>query len=303
MRILISGGTGLIGRALCPALLLAGHQVTVLSRSPGTVRRLCGSQVAPLADIASWHSAMRFDAVINLAGAPIAQSRWSPRYKQVLRDSRSGLTSALLARGAQLGQAPAVMLSGSAVGYYGNSDIALLDEAAPPGTDFAAQLCREWEQAASAAQAHGTRVCLLRTGLVLARDGGMLASMRTPFRLGLGARIGDGRQWMSWIHLDDYVAAVMRLLGDPRASGPVNMTAPHPVSNLALTQALARALGRRARLAVPAWLLEAALGERALLLVGGQSVIPARLSADNFHFAHPTLERALADIYRTRSLS
>jgi hypothetical protein len=230
----------LIGRHLCAALLALGHRLTVLSRRPETVAEKCGAQA--MASLAEWTPDRTFGAVINLAGEPIVDARWSVRRKQQLRDSRIALTEELVRRIAAAERKPSVLLSGSAVGYYGNGDAAVLDEASAAGDDFAADLCRDWEEAALGAEALGVRVCLLRTGLVLSHDGGLLGKMRLPFSLGLGARLGDGRQWMSWVHIEDYVAMVLHLLGDEKMRGPFNMTAPQPVSNAEFTHVFATAL-------------------------------------------------------------
>ena len=221
MRILITGGTGLIGRHLCKALLAEGHQLTVLSRHPETVAVKCGAAVQAMASLDEWHPEQTFDAVINLAGEPIADAHWSAKRKQVLRDSRIALTEKLVQRIAAAKQKPSVLLSGSAVGYYGNGGNKELYENASTGNDFAANLCRDWEGAALAAKAFGVRVCLLRTGLVLSESGGLLGKMLLPFKLGMGARLGNGKQWMSWVHIDDYVAMVLHLLQDEQMSRPV----------------------------------------------------------------------------------
>ncbi|MGB9093719.1 MAG: TIGR01777 family oxidoreductase [Gallionella sp.] len=296
MHILITGGTGLIGRQLCNALLADGHAVTVLSRNPDTVPRKCGPNVKALASLDEWQPERVFDAVINLAGAPIVDARWTARRKQNLWNSRITLTEHLARRIAAAQIKPAVLLSGSAVGYYGNRGDAALDETAPAGADFPARLCAAWEAAALAAQACGVRVCLLRTGLVLSRRGGLLGRMLLPFRLGLGARLGDGKQWMSWIHIDDYVAMLLGLLRDENAGGPYNMTAPQPATNREFTAALAKALHRPAPFAMPAWLLKPVMGERACLLLEGQKVLPGKFSAAGYRFIFSTLPEALKDL-------
>lgn len=296
MRILITGGTGLIGRQLCKALAVAGHQLTVLSRDPDSVPARCGAAVQALAGLEQWQPDRTFDAVINLAGAPIVDARWTPRRKQALWDSRVTLTQQLVQRIAAARHRPGVLLSGSAVGYYGNRGDAVLDETSAPGEDFPARLCAAWENSARVAQTLGVRVCLLRTGLVLHRHGGLLGRMLLPFRLGLGARLGDGRQWMSWVHIDDYVAMLLRLLNDPQASGPWNMTAPQPATNCEFTAALAAALHRPAPFSVPAMLLNAVLGERACLLLEGQRVLPARQEAAGYRHTHANLAEALHDL-------
>jgi uncharacterized protein (TIGR01777 family) len=296
MRILITGGTGLIGSRLCKALLAEGHQLTVLSRHPETVSVKCGAQVQAMATLDEWRPEQTFDAVINLAGEPIVDAYWSAKRKQVLRDSRIAVTEKLVQRIAAATQKPAVLLSGSAVGYFGNRGDEELNEVASAGDDFAANLCRDWEVAAQTAASQGVRVCLLRTGLILSAHGGLLGRMLLPFKLGLGARLGDGRQWMSWIHITDYVAMVLRLLGDATAHGPFNMTAPRPVTNAEFTRTLAQVLRRPAFFAAPGLVLKLALGERSALLLEGQRVIPAKLTATGVHFKYPGLDQALTDL-------
>lgn len=299
MNILITGGTGLIGRALCAALLRDGHVLTVLSRKPQSVAARCGPAVRALGALAEWRPERHFDAIINLAGAPIADAAWTASRKKLLWDSRVALTQELVAGIGAARQKPAVLLSGSAVGYYGDGGDAALDESAAAGTDFGAQLCAAWEAAAQPASRSGVRVCLLRTGLVLAARGGMLAKMRLPFSLGLGARLGDGGQWMSWIHIGDYVSLLRLLLARADVEGPVNMTAPMPVTNAEFTHALARSLRRPAFFSAPAWLLRAGLGERASLLLGGQKVLPRKAEALGYCFAHPALAGALESLLGT----
>lgn len=296
MHILITGGTGLIGRQLCKVLLAEGHELTVLSRNPDSVPAKCGASVHALAVLDEWQPGMTFDAVINLAGEPIVDARWTVQRKQVLWDSRVALTENLVRRIATAQHKPGVLLSGSAVGYYGNRGDAVLDESAAAGEDFAARLCRVWEEAALGAESTGVRVCLLRTGLVLSRHGGLLGRMLLPFKLGLGARLGDGKQWMSWIHIDDYVAMLLGLLRNAQASGPYNMTAPQPVTNKEFTAALAAALHRPAPFIMPAILLKPVMGERACLLLEGQRALPQRLGVTGYRFAFTKLADALQDL-------
>ncbi|MDO8650985.1 MAG: TIGR01777 family oxidoreductase [Undibacterium sp.] len=298
MRILITGGTGLIGRRLCVALTALGHDLTVLSRQPMSVKEKCGPAVTALASLTDWTSEQSFDAIINLAGEPIVDARWTEKRKRKLLASRIGLTEQLVAKIAQARYKPAVMLSGSAVGYYGDSGERELDETASAGQDFSAELCAAWEAAASQIISNGTRLCLLRTGLVLDAEGGILHKMLLPFKLALGARLGDGRQWMSWIHIDDYVAVVLMLLLREDASGVYNMTAPQPVNNAEFTQRLAAALHRPALFVAPAWALRLAMGEMALLLLGGQRVYPRSLLALGYTFRYPTLALALNSLLK-----
>lgn len=295
MQILLTGGTGFIGHALSALLLEAGHQVIVLSRQPTeAVRARCGASVEVWRDLGEWHVDRRVDAVINLAGEAIADQPWTPRRKQALWNSRVRLTEQLVERVAAAEHKPAVLLSGSAIGYYGDQGDTRLSEDAPPADDFGAQLCAAWERAALAAEAHGVRVCLLRTGLVLHPDGGLLRRLSLPFKLGLGAQLGDGRQWMSWIHRNDYLAILLHLLDQSTARGAYNLTAPRPVTNAEFTQTLAHALRRPAWLVAPAWLLRPLLGERASLLLGGQRVLPNHLETTGYRWLYPSLDQALS---------
>jgi len=296
MHILITGGTGLIGRQLCKALLAEGHELTVLSRNPASVPAKCGTGVHAMATLGEWHAERVFDAVINLAGEPIVDASWTAQRKQVLWDSRVTLTGELVSHIAAAARKPSVLLSGSAVGYYGNCGDVELDEVADAGEDFAGRLCKAWENAARGAEQAGVRVCLLRTGLVLSNNGGILERMLLPFRLGLGARLGDGKQWMSWVHIDDYVAMLLGLLHDAQASGPYNMTAPQPVTNAAFTATLAKVLHRPALFSAPAQLLKWAMGERACLLLEGQKVLPGKMSAAGYRFRFAHLDDALGNL-------
>lgn len=293
MKILITGGTGLIGRRLCPALLAKGHELTVLSRKPETVKLKCGEAVQAMATLDEWLPDTVFDAVINLAGEPIVDARWTDERKQRLWHSRINLTETLIQRIANATHKPAVLLSGSATGFYGDSGDTILDEAQRTGTDFGAQLCSAWENVAETASTFGVRVCLLRTGLVLDLAGGLLGRMLLPFKLGLAARLGDGRQWMSWIHVDDYVAMVLLLLENSQAAGAYNMTAPEPVTNAEFTKTLARALHRPALFVAPACVLKLMLGEMSALLLGGQRALPTKVQALGYSFIYTTLEDAL----------
>ena len=298
MHILITGGTGLIGRQLCKALLAAGHELTVLSRKPASVPDKCGTGVHAIASFGEWHPSQTFDAVINLAGEPIADARWTDQRKRLLWVSRVKLTQDLVRHIASAEHKPKVLLSGSAAGYYGHRSDVGLDEASNAGEDFAARLCKAWEDAAQGAEQVGVRVCLLRTGLVLSNNGGLLARMLLPFKLGLGTRLGDGKQWMSWVHIDDYVGSVLRLLHDTQASGPYNMTAPQPATNAEFTATLAKVLHRPALFVAPAPLLKLAMGERACLLLEGQHVLPGKISAAGYRFQFANLFDALSHLLR-----
>jgi uncharacterized protein (TIGR01777 family) len=296
MHILLTGGTGLIGRSLCRYWLSQGHNLVVCSRQPEQVPGLCGAAVRGIRQL-SEYGEQPLDAVINLAGAPIADRPWSAKRKALLLDSRVALTEQLVSWLGTRADKPQVLLSGSAVGWYGDGgEHSLADDSPAVGDDFAAQLCAAWEFEAQQAQALGVRVVLLRTGLVLARDGGFLARLLTPFKLGLGGRLGNGRQWMPWIHLADQVALIDFLLHQSDASGAFNACAPVPVRNSEFTQALGRALHRPTLLPVPALLLRVLLGELAGLLLGGQRALPSRLTAAGFVFRFNTVEAALNDL-------
>nr|WP_288356513.1 TIGR01777 family oxidoreductase [uncultured Pseudomonas sp.] len=295
MHILITGGTGLIGQALCHQWAAQGHQLTVWSRRPEQVPVLCGTDVrgvARLEDIGD----EPLDAVVNLAGAPIADRPWSKARKQLLWESRIGLTERLVSWLQRREQKPAVLLSGSAVGWYGDAGEHIIDEQAKPGADFAAQLCIAWEETAQQAEALGIRVVLLRTGLVLAKEGGMLKRMATPFRFGLGGRIGSGRQWMPWIHIADQIALIDFLLQHEQARGPYNACAPHPVRNAEFVKELGHAVHRPTLMLLPGFALRAALGEMSLLLLGGQHALPARAQEAGFEFRFTRLDVALVDL-------
>ena len=296
MKILITGGTGLIGRRLCKALLAKGHELTVLSRKPETVAAKCGAAVQAMVTLDEWHTDTVFDAVINLAGEPIVDARWTAERKQRLWQSRVSLTEALIQCIANATHKPSVLLSGSATGFYGDGGDTILEESRLPATDFGGQLCSAWESVAQTADAFGVRVCLLRTGLVLDSAGGLLGRMLLPFKLGLAARLGDGKQWMSWIHVDDYVAIVLLLLEHQQATGAYNMTAPKPVTNSEFTQTLAQVLHRPALFVAPAFLLKLLLGEMSVLLLGGQRALPTKLQALGYDFTYANLDAALKSL-------
>jgi uncharacterized protein (TIGR01777 family) len=296
MHILLTGGTGLIGRSLCRYWLAQGHDVVVYSRQPEQVPRLCGRSVRGIRKLAEYGE-QPLDAVVNLAGAPIADRPWTSKRKALLLASRIALTAQLVSWLGARANKPQVLLSGSAVGWYGDGGEHLLGEDSPAlGDDFAAQLCAAWEFEAQQAKALGIRVVLLRTGLVLARDGGFLARLLLPFKFGLGGRLGNGRQWMPWIHLADQVALIDFLLRQSDASGAFNACAPQPVRNSEFTQALGRVLHRPTLLPVPAFLLRGLLGELAGLLLGGQRALPSRLTAAGFVFQFNDVDSALNDL-------
>lgn len=298
MNILLTGGTGLIGRELCRLWLDKGHHLWVWSRSPDTVARLCGHQVQGIAELSEVDQ-VSFDAVINLAGAPIADRPWTQARRKMLWDSRIGLTEQLIAWLTQREQKPPLLISGSAVGWYGDGGERELREGdSPVSDDFASQLCIAWEERALAAEALGIRVVLVRTGLVLARQGGFIQRLKPLFALGLGGRQGSGRQWMPWIHIDDQIGLIDFLLQHPGAAGPYNANAPQAVRNAEFAKAYAGSLGRPAIVPVPAFALKLGLGELSGLILGGQRAVPARLLEAGYPFRFETLDAALRDLHK-----
>ena len=301
MRVLISGATGFIGRALVPVLRQAGHSVVVWARSESRARARLGADVDVVVadgdDVEALTASLETcDAVVNLAGEPIVGRRWTAARRQLLRDSRIGVTEQLVRAIASARRRPRVLVSGSAVGYYGDRGETILDEDAAPTGDFLGRLCQDWETAARAAEALGLRVVTLRTGVVLGRDGGALGMMLPPFRLGLGGPIGSGRQYVPWIHLRDLVQVVANALIDARFSGPINAVAPAPVTGREFAKALGRTVGRPAVLPVPRVVLRGLLGDAAAVLLDSQRCDPKALRGLGFRYAFRTLGEALADI-------
>lgn len=290
-RIAITGASGLLGSALATRLRQQGITVHRIKRGATTAPPdIAWSSTNGIQDLSALEGV---DAIVNLAGEPIAQ-RWDAARKAAIRQSRITTTSLLAAAIVKLRRPPRVLLSGSAVGIYGDRGDEELDEDSGPGSDFLAEVAVAWERAADGARQAGTRVVLLRTGIVLSPAGGALGKMLMPFKFGLGGRIGSGRQWMSWVALDDWVRAVEFVLSADSLEGPVNLVAPSPVSNAEFTTTLARVLGRPTLGVVPELAVNLFFGEmgRATLLAS-QRVHPRRLAGTGFEFAHPTLEQAL----------
>ena len=297
MHILLTGGTGLIGQHLCQVWRQQGHRLTVWSRRPEQVAKICGTGVRGVARLEDIADEDEVDAVVNLAGAPIADRPWTAARRNLLWTSRVTLTEQLLAWLERREHRPQVLISGSAVGWYGDGGERELTEASPPvKEDFASQLCIAWEETAQRAEALGIRVVLVRTGLVLAADGGFLSRLRLPYKLGLGGPLGDGRQWMPWVHIDDQIGLIDFLLQHNEASGPYNACAPEPVRNREFAKRLGRTLHRPAFMPMPALLLKAGLGELSTLLLGGQRARPVRLLAAGFTFRFNDLQSALDNL-------
>jgi uncharacterized protein (TIGR01777 family) len=300
VRVLVTGASGLIGSAVCDTLLARGDEVVALTRDPGRARRT-NPRVA-------WHAweptlerppAEAFegvDGVVNLLGEKINQ-RWTDDAKRRIMESRRTGTHNLVGAIAGLERKPAVLVSQSAIGYYGDRGEAIVDESADPGSGFDAEVVREWEKAASEVKSAGVRLAIVRTGHVLDPRGGLLSQLLTPFKLGVGGPIAGGSQYMSWIHIDDEVGILLWALHEEKVTGVVNSTAPNPVTNHELSKALGRALGRPAVVPVPGFVLDLMFGgEFAAVLKGGQRVMPRRALDLGYEFRHPELDEALDDL-------
>lgn len=298
MKILISGSHGLVGSALARSLTEDGHEVA----------RLVRHQSTPGSFEIEWHPNQGridpqrlegFDAVVHLAGESIASGRWNDEKKRSIRESRTKGTLLLSETLARLAHPPSVFISASAIGYYGNRGDELLTETSAPGNDFLASVCVEWEQATRPASEKGIRTVLARFGIILDQNGGALAKMLTPFRMGIGGRVGNGRQWMSWIALDDVIGALKFLMRDKAVNGPVNFVAPRPVTNAEFTRTLGRTLARPTIFPIPEFGVRLAFGEMGdALLLSSQKVEPTVLENRGFAFYWPRLEPALDHLLR-----
>ena len=297
MRVVITGGSGLIGRALARELGGAGHDAVILTRDPDRAGRLPPGVRAARWDgrtAQGWVALLEADtAIVHLAGENIAQGRWTAAKKRRIRDSRVVSGQAVMDAIREAPVKPRVLIQGSAVGYYGARGDEAVPEDTPPGRDFLSEVCQEWEASTAEAEGLGVRRAVARTGIVLAREGGALPAMSLPFKLMIGGPIGDGRQWFPWIHIDDEVGALRFLLERKNARGAFNLTAPHPVTNRELTRTLARVLRRPGFLPAPGFALRIALGEMAESLLQGQRAVPSRLLELGYAFRWPDLEPAL----------
>lgn len=294
MKLTLTGATGFLGARLTERLLECGHTVHALAR-----RR--PASLPPAVQFSVWNSTdgepppeslAGAGAVIHLAGEPVAQ-RWTPEAKRRIRGSRVDGTRHLVNALSTQSRRPQVLISASAIGVYGSRGDESLTERSTPGDDFLAQIVLDWEQAAGLAESLGIRVALLRTGMVLGQEGGALAKMLTPFRLGVGGRIGSGKQWMSWIHIDDWINLILFAIEQPAVRGPVNATAPNPVTNTEFTAALSAALHRPAMFPVPQFAVKLLFGEMASVILASQRVIPKAAQSAGFRFQYPELKPAL----------
>jgi uncharacterized protein (TIGR01777 family) len=299
MKVLITGATGLIGRALCGSLSEEGHTVVALSRSPETTRGL------EAAELHKWdpgstkfpaRALVGIDAVIHLAGEPIVARRWTEEQKKLIRDSRVLTTRALVDVFRSLDRRPAVFVCGSAVGFYGDRGDEPLEETAPAGSGFLSEVCQEWESEAARASELGVRVVEVRTGVVLSADGGALPRMLKPFKLGLGGRLGSGKQWFPWIHITDIIGIIRHAIVTFSLEGPVNGVAPEAATNAEFTRQLARVLHRPAFMPVPEFALRVLMGEMADALFASQRVVPKAALESKYEFRYPLLRPALESL-------
>lgn len=302
MRIVIAGGSGFIGRALCAELIKAGHAVIVLTRDVEVAGPLLGDHVETVewnADVGgAWMSAVDgVDAVINLAGENIGAGRWSAARKERIIGSRLAATNALVQAIGKAKRKPSVMINSSAVGYYGPHGDEIVTEKNPPGNDFLAQTTKQWEDAAQKVEAHSVRLALLRTGVVLER-GGALEKFLPPFRMFVGGPLGSGKQWFSWIHRDDVIGLIMFALQNNSVKGVLNATAPEPQAMKDFCATLGKVMGRPSWAPVPAFVLKLALGEMSEMVLTGQRVIPAAAEKVGYKFKYRTAEQALSAILR-----
>ena len=304
MKVAIAGATGFVGSRLVERLHSEGHSVLVLARDSERARRVFPASAYPNLEIVAYtpaesgdwqNSIAGCDGVVNLAGVPIAEERWTAARQQAILDSRKLTTAKLAEAIAHANPKPSVLVSASAIGYYGTSETAEFDETSPAGDDFLAAVCKDWEAAAQPVKNAGTRLAILRLGIVLGK-GGALAKMLPPFKLFAGGPIGTGKQWFSWIHRDDVVNLILYALQNPQIEGVLNATAPNPVRMNELCQTLGAVLQRPSWLPVPGFALELLLGDGAKVVLEGQKVLPKRTLASGFQYQYPNLKSALEEI-------
>jgi uncharacterized protein (TIGR01777 family) len=303
MRVFITGGTGLVGTRLVARLRERSDTPVVLSRNRAAAQAKLGANVEVIeGDPTSrgpWeHAIETCSAVVNLAGENIFARRWNDEFKAKIRDSRVEGTKNVVAAIAQAEKKPGVLVNASAVGYYGPHGDDELTEDSPPGNDFLAAACVEWEAAARAVEATRVRLVIARIGVVMSAEEGALAKMLTPFKLGVGGPVGNGRQWMAWVHLDDVVGIILHAIDHADVSGVINVMAPEPVTNREFSKSLGRALGRPAIFPVPVLMLRLRFGQVAEVIASGQRVLPKRALELGYQFQHSTIDGALADLLK-----
>jgi uncharacterized protein len=302
MKVAITGATGFVGTRLVERLQAEGHQIVVLTRNPNNAVKAFSNAVEIVAynpmESEAWQDAIAgCDGVVNLAGEPIAENRWTPERKQALMNSRKITTEKVVEAICKANPKPSVLVNSSAIGYYGTSETATFEESSESGNDFLAEVCRAWEAEANKVTECGTRLVILRTGIVLGM-GGALERMLTPFRMFAGGPIGTGRQWFSWIHRDDLVNLIIRALTRSEMEGVYNATAPNPVRMEEMTTTMGQVMNRPSWLPVPGFALEALLGDGAIVVLEGQQVLPKRTVADGFEYQYPTVKQALEEILK-----
>lgn len=305
MKIAITGATGFVGSHLVKRLHAEGKRVLVLTRNAASTQKIFPSAAFPNVEIVtytttsgSWQNAIATcDGVVNLAGEPIAEERWTSERKQEILNSRKLSTQKIVEAIVSANPKPSVLVNASAIGYYGTSQTATFDETSSAGKDFLAQVCQEWEAEARKVQDAGVRLVILRFGIVLG-NGGALSKMITPFKLFAGGPLGNGQQWFSWIHLDDVVNLILQALSKPEMQGVYNATAPHPVRMVELSKTMGQVMNRPSWLPVPAFALEALLGDGAMVVLEGQQVLPQRTLDSGFEYQYPNLQPALEQILK-----
>ncbi|ARU56558.1 epimerase family protein [Oleiphilus messinensis] len=298
-NILITGGTGFIGKQLCHHLSEQGFTLTVLSRqNPETIRSTLPPNTRIINSLSKISASESIAGIINLAGEPIADKRWSETRKALIKESRIATTQKIISLMQRLSEKPDFFISGSAAGYYGDQKNQSVDENTPPVSGFTHDLCAEWEQTAQQAAELGIRTCILRTGLVVGKSGGFLSKMLPPFKFGMGGPMGPGTQWMPWIHQNDITSIILWLISNPNTRGIYNLTAPHPVTNQEFARCLGKVLRRPAILPIPEFILRLIFGEMAILFLEGQKATPHNLLQQGYVFEFEYLEDALNDATR-----
>lgn len=296
MNVAVTGGTGFIGSVLCKRLLAGGYAVTVLTRDRRRAQQQVKGQIRLIESLKELRDESTPEIIVNLAGLSLGSGRWTKELKQTFISSRVGVTRQLMDYIAHVRSPPRLLISGSAVGYYGARGDEVLTEDSSPGQEYQADLCKAWETEALKAKNYGVRVCLLRSGVVLGKGGGALSSLLSQFKSGLGGHVGSGKQWMSWVHIDDLIDIVLYLMANKPLQGPFNATTPNPERNRDFASKLGAALDRPAYMWAPGWAMRLLVGEMAHLYVTGQKVIPKRLLESGYKFRYPELSLALAEI-------